>query len=106
MHTYVIRVLQICHCFLRRKKSGLVLLLKFSLFSLDLLYPGETKLKMCESLYWILITMNPSVILLHEAQVGNRQRVLSVPMETVHGSAIRVVFKRLAFSTKISGSHT
>ncbi len=61
---------------------------------------------MCECLYWILITMNPSVILLHEAQVGNKQRVLYVPMETVHGSAIHVVFKRDAFSTNINGSHT
>lgn len=32
--------------------------------------------------------MNPSVILLYEAEVGKKLRVLSVPMEMVHGSEI------------------
>lgn len=43
--------------------------------------------------------MNPSVILLHEAEVGKKQRVLTVPMETVRGSVI-YVFKKDAFEER------
>lgn len=43
--------------------------------------------------------MNPSVILLHEAEVGKKQSVLTVPMETVRGSVI-YVFKKDAFEER------
>lgn len=48
--------------------------------------------------------MNPSVILLYEGEVGKKLRVLSVPIETIHGSKI-CIFRAMLLEQR-STAHT
>lgn len=81
------------HCRQQEKMEDWFCCWKFGLLFLDFLYPGETKLKTYECSYWIHIAMNPSVILLREAEFRKNPRVLLVSMETIHGSVILLFLK-------------